>query len=815
MPWTRLRSAVWAATVLTASVIGTDGAQRPSGFVGRAGAAGSSASESSREFVSRYCVGCHNERLKTAGLTLDGSHVTEIASHPELWEKVARKLRAGLMPPPGSRRPDTDTLDRFVATVETELDRADAAHPNPGRTAPFHRLNRIEYQNAIRDLLALDIDAAELLPPDDSSYGFDNIAGILRMSPTLLERYVSAAQRISCLAVGRPVATPNVDTFSIRDDYPQNRRLGGLPLGSRGGMSIRYTFPLDAEYVIRVRLSRRAENGVNEDVARFDDSHDLEVSVDGERLRVFTLAADPAPPPGQPRSASRVDRRAVDAAWDVRVPVKAGQRTVQVTFFDRSAVVDERLRRQFERPIHYSDFRTQPFVGKVTIVGPYDAKGPGDTPSRRRIFVCHPASPADEPACARSALTALTRRAYRRPVIAQDVEPLLSFFEAGRRDGGFEAGMQKALELLLVSPEFLYRVERDPVGIAADATYAISPVELASRLSFFLWSSVPDAELLDLASKGSIRQPAVLERQVRRMLADERASAFVKNFAGQWLFLRNLPTVTPDPRLFPDFDEGLRDALREETELFFASVLRENRSAIDLLTADYTFVNNRLARHYGIPHIRGSHFRRVAVTDNERRGLLGHGSILTVTAYPHRTSPVLRGKWVLENLLGTPPPPPPPNVPPLEEPKVGERVLSMRERMVQHRSNPVCASCHSVMDPPGLSLEGFDSVGRRRSLDDSYEPIDTSGILPDGTKYDGASGLRQALLTRSDQFVTTLAEKLLTYALGRGVEYSDAPAVRSIVRSAAAEEYRLTSLILALVRSAPFQMRRSARDDRP
>lgn len=809
---TTLRRVVWSAVLVADLGVGVEGAPRATAAAPRA-AQGTPATASTSEFLERYCTTCHNQRLKTAGLILDSADVADVPAHAELWEKVSRKLRAGLMPPAGSRRPDQSSLDRFVATVEAELDRAAAARPDPGRTSPFHRLNRVEYQNAVRDLLALDIDATSLLPPDDASYGFDNIAGILKLSPTLLERYLSAAQRISRLAVGRPVTAPNVDVFIIRDDYPQNRRLEGLPLGSRGGIRVSYTFPLDAEYVIQVRLSRRASNGVNEDVARFDDAHELEVSIDGERVRVFTLAADPPPPPGQTK-APTVDRRSVDADWEVRVPVKAGPRTLQVTFTDRTTVIDERLRRPFERPIHYSDFRTQPFVGKVTVMGPYAATGPGDTPSRRRVFACRPATKADEMTCARRSLTTLARRAYRRPVTTEDVEPLMAFFEAGRTNGGFEAGMQQALELLLVSPEFLYRVERDPTSAAESNVYVVSDIELASRLSFFLWSSIPDDELLDVASRGKLHTPAGLERQVRRLLADDRSQAFVRNFAGQWLFLRNLPTVTPDPRLFPDFDEGLRDAMREETERFFASVLRENRSALDLLTADYTFVNERLARHYGIPHVRGSHFRRVTLADTERRGLLGQGSILTVTAYPHRTSPVLRGKWVLENLFGTPPPPPPPNVPPLQEPKAGEAPVSMRERMVQHRSNPVCASCHSVMDPPGLSLEGFDSIGRRRIVDDAYEPLDTSGVLADGTKYVGASGLRQALLARSDQFVTTLTEKLLTYALGRGVEFYDAPAVRSIVRSAAADDYRLPSLIMALVRSTPFQMRRSAREDR-
>jgi hypothetical protein len=762
--------------------------------------------------LNQYCVTCHNERLKTAGLALDSVDAEVVSRSPDVWEKVIRKLRAGLMPPPGRPRPEKPAVDRFVSRLEADLDRAAEANPDPGRTEPFHRLNRVEYQNAIRDVLALENDASELLPPDDASYGFDNIAGILKTSPTLLERYLSAAQRLSRLAVGRPLASPNIDTFTIRDDYPQDDRLEGLPFGTRGGARIRYNFPLDGEYLVQLRLSRRAGNGANEDVARFDDSHDLEVRVDGAPVTLFTLAEQK----GQQRPNALeqpLDRKTVDANWDVRVPIKAGPHAIEVAFLKRSAVVEERLRLPFLRPIHYSDFRTQPFLGKVTVIGPYFASGPGNTPSRDRIFVCHPTTDADEPRCARSILSALARRAYRRPVGSEDLEPLLAFYEEGRAEGGFEGGIQRALELLLVSPEFLFRVERDPKHVAAGTAYRISDLELASRLSFFLWSSIPDDELIDAAVRGTLRRPGAIERQVKRMLADDRSRAFVQNFAGQWLFLRNLPTVTPDPRLFPNFDEGLRESLRKETELFFESILRENRSVLDFLTADYTFLNERLALHYGVPHIKGTHFRRVVLTDTERGGILGQGSILTVTAYPHRTSPVLRGKWVLESLFGTPPPPPPPNVPPLVETQPGAPAQSMRERMAQHRSSPACASCHTVMDPPGLSLEGFDAVGRRRLLDDSYEPIDLSGVLPDGTKYVGAAGLRQALLSRSDQFVTTLTEKLVTYALGRGVEFRDAPAIRSIVRESAVDGYKLPSLIVAVVRSTPFQMRRSARDD--
>ena len=573
---------------------------------------------------------------------------------------------------------------------------------------------------------------------------------------------------------------------------------------------------MDATYLIQVRLSRRAGNGANEDVPRFDESHDLELSVDGARVALFTLAGDPAP------TGERVDpnygdakRNDLDASWKVRLPLEAGPREIQVTFLARSPVVDDtQARLPFERPIHYSDQRRQPYLGEVVIIGPFDTTGPGDTPSRRRIFLCQPKEAdagqrSDDTSCAQTILTSLARRAYRRPVADADLEPLLAFYQEGHASGGFDEGIQRALEFLLVSPDFLFRVERDPEAVLPNTAYRVSDLELATRLSFFLWSSIPDAELLDLAVQGELRRPAELERQVRRMLADPRSSALVSNFAAQWLFLRNLPALTPDPRLFPDFDEGLREAMRLETELFVESIIREDRNVTEFLTADYTFVNERLARHYGIPHVQGSYFRRITVLGGTRGGLLGQASILTVTAYPHRTSPVLRGKWVLENILGTPPPPPPPDVPPLEVTPGAAQALSMRERMAQHRSSPTCAACHAIMDPPGLSLEQFDAVGRWREVDASFAPIDATGALPDGTTFDGMAGLRQALLSRPEQFISTLSEKMLTYALGRGVEYYDAPALRAILEDAARDDYRFSSLVLGIVNSTPFQMRRT------
>ena len=769
-----------------------------------------------RALLDRYCVTCHNDRLQTADLALDTLDLEHVGESPEVWEKVVRKLRAGVMPPSGRPRPDQPAYDGLATWLEMALDHAAAASPDPGRTEPFHRLNRAEYQNAIRDLLALDIDITERLPPDDASYGFDNIAGVLKMSPTLMDRYLSVSRHTSRVAVGRPVSSQNVDTFRIRPDYPQDRRREGLPFGTRGGTRIRHSVPVDATYLIQVRLSRRAGNGANEDVPRFDESHDLELSVDGARVALFTLAGDPAPTGEQvdPNYGDRT-RNDLDAGWEVRLPLEAGPREVQVTFLARSGVVDDtQARLPFERPIHYSDERRQPYLGEVVIMGPFDTTGPGDTPSRRRIFLCQPKEAdagqrSDDTSCAQTILTSLARRAYRRPVADADLEPLLAFYQEGHASGGFDEGIQRALEFLLVSPDFLFRVERDPEAVLPNTAYRVSDLELATRLSFFLWSSIPDAELLDLAIQGELRRPPELERQVRRMLADPRSSSLVSNFAAQWLFLRNLPALTPDPRLFPDFDEGLREAMRLETELFVESIIREDRNVTEFLTADYTFVNERLARHYRIPHVQGSHFRRITVPGGTRGGLLGHASILTVTAYPHRTSPVLRGKWVLENILGTPPPPPPPDVPPLEDTPGAAQALSMRERMAQHRSSPTCAACHAIMDPPGLSLEQFDAVGRWREVDASFAPIDATGALPDGTTFDGVAGLRQALLSRPEQFISTLSEKMLTYALGRGVEYYDAPALRAILEDAARDDYRFSSLVLGIVNSTPFQMRRT------
>ena len=774
------------------------------------------AASAERALVDRYCVACHNERMRVADLTLDTADVDDVGAHPEIWERVVRKLRAGAMPPAPRPRPDAATYEAFTAWLETELDAAAARNPDPGRTDTFHRLNRSEYHNVVRDLLALDVDVAALLPADDGSYGFDNIAGVLGISPTLLERYLSAAKKISRLAIGRPAPSATAETFRLVTDLTQDVRVDGLPFGTRGGTRFDFTFPEDAVYGIRVQLSRDASGTLKP----FDTPHRLEVSLDGELLETFTVGEPP--PPGAARSDPEYQewlarQRAADDGWEVRAPVRAGPRTVQVTFHQKTSAYAETLRQPFLRPytsITGGDTRYQPYVGSVTVAGPFEASGarPAEgTPSRDRVFVCRPVSPdaADEAACARDIFSTLARRAYRRPVTERDLAVLLEFYEQGRAEGGFEAGVELGLRRLLASPDFLFRVAREPDGAAPGTPYRVPDLELASRLSFFLWSSIPDDELLDLAEAGTLHRPEVLEAQVHRMLADPRADALVENFAGQWLYLRNVRALTPDEDRFPDFGEALRRSFQRETELFFASVLREDRSVLDFLTADYTFVNERLARHYGMPNVYGSHFRRVSLPDSSRRGLLGHGSILAATAYPTRTSPVLRGKWVLENLLGTPPPLPPPDVPSLEETTSDGAAVSMREAMEQHRSNPVCASCHRLMDPPGFALEQFDAVGRYRTRNEANAPIDASGVLPDGTAFEGASGLREALLGRPDLFVTTLTEKLLIYALGRGVEHHDAPAIRAITREAAADGNRFSSLILGVVKSPPFQMRRT------
>ena len=738
-----------------------------------------------RAALDRYCVTCHNERLLTAGLALDTVDPAQVGTAPEVWEKVVRKLRTGMMPPAPRPRPDADTYSTVVGYLEAALDRAAEANPDPGRPA-VQRLNRTEYTNAIRDLLALEVDGRALLPADDSGYGFDNIGDVLSVSPGLLERYLLAAAKISRRAVGDPTLRPATAIYKTSPLLSQDGRVSeDLPFGSRGGLAVRHHFPLDAEYVIRVALRGRARAG-----------HRLEVRLDRERVRLFDLA----------------DREPLA----VRIPVTAGTRLLGTSFIEeigRWLPVDGRPAPPPITSFAFTLYPNAPSVERIEVIGPYDGQAPTDTPSRRAIFTCHPDGDVGERPCAERILASLARRAYRRPVTDADTAPLLAAFEAGRSAGdSFDDGIRWAIEALLVSPKFLFRVEHDPADAAPGAPYRIADLDLASRLSFFLWSSIPDDELVDLAARGELSDPAVLDHQVRRMLADPRSQALVENFAGQWLYLRNLRSIAPDTTRFPEFDDNLRQALRRETELLFGSQLRADRGVHDLLRADYTFVNERLARHYGIPNVYGNHFRRVEYGNDRRAGLLGHGSILTVTSYPHRTSPVLRGKWLLENLLGAPPPPPPPDIPELDEDTSGAAPATMRERMAQHRASPACATCHAKIDPLGFALENFDAVGRWRAGEEgTAAAIDASGALPDGAPFDGPAAFRDALLREpwASEFATTVTEKLLTYALGRGLDHRDAPAVRRILRNARADDYRWSSLILGIVESMPFQMRRS------
>ena len=760
--------------------------------------------------LNRYCAGCHNEKSKQGNFVLTTLDVDKVGSDAERWELVVRKLRARSMPPAGRPRPSEADYDGLVAHLETSLDRAAAASPDPGRTDTFRRLNRTEYQNAIRDLLAIEIDVETFLPSDDSSHGFDNIS-VGGLSPMLLERYLSSAQKISRLAVGTPVRSAGAETVVLPADLTQEDHFDGQPFGTRAGTSVKYTFPADGEYQFELRLTRDR----NELIEGLTEPHQVEVSVDGVRQQVFTLKPAPRTGPVDTVAPQYAPDQAADAHLNFRARVTGGPHVVQAAFIKRPSALIETERQPYLASYNSDRTpRTQPALYSVSIAGPFNPSGIGETPSRKRIFSCHPAKASAETSCARTILSTMARRAYRRPATTAEVQTLLDFYKQGRADGSFEHGIEMALRAMLTSPAFLFRIEREPSFAKATEgkpdAYRITDLELASRLSFFLWSSIPDDQLLDAAVKGRLKDEAVLEQQVRRMLADSRAEALVNNFAAQWLYLRNLDDHKPDNRLFPDFDDNLRQAFRRETEMLFQSVLRENRSVLDLLRADYTFVNQRLAKHYDIPNVYGDHFRRVELgNDSVRGGLLGQGSIMTVTSYANRTSPVRRGKWILENLLGTPVPSPPLNVPPLPENSPGAKVLTVRERMVQHRANAVCASCHQLMDPVGLSTENFDAIGRYRTQSEAGGPIDASGGLPDGSAFEGAAGLRKAVLNRPELFVTTLTEKLMTYALGRGLEYYDAPAVRDITRRARTDDYRFASVVLGIVNSTPFKMRRS------
>jgi cytochrome c5 len=792
--------------------------------------AGTSAQQPNRrEVLDKYCVSCHNERVKTAGLMLDRIDIAQPGAAPEIWEKVARKMRMGTMPPPNMPQPSNDDRRALVTWLETSLDAASVHTPNPGRTETLRRLNRTEYQNAVRDLLALDIDAAALLPADESGHGFDNVT-VGDLPPTLLDRYISAAQKVSRLAVGSTQTSLQADVIRLPADRTQETHVAGLPLGTRGGVSIPYTFAQDGEYEIQVWLARDLSGNVG-GLRERKRSHEMVFLVDRQQVKTFTIQklVD--------------DDTTLDSDLKARVTVSAGPHDIGVTFInDSSSLLEAQRQPLLARFNERRHPRTAPAVDQVSISGPYAAKGAADTPSRRRIFVCRPEGQPSEAArglgapqaergagaegppalkkeeeCAKTILSTLMRRAYRRPVSKAEVDGPLAQYREGRANGDFDAGITRALSAVLINPEFLFRVEADPTSAKATAgkpreghAYRITDLELASRLSFFLWSSIPDDELLDAAIRGRLSRPEELEKQTRRMLADRRSFNLASNFAGQWLRLRNLDAVVPSTRWFPEFDDNVREGFRQETELFIDSVVREDRSVLDLIRADYTFLNERLAKFYGIPNVYGSHFRRVTVGPETRRGgLLRHGSVLSVTSYATRTSPIIRGVYVLDNILGAPPPPPLPNVPALDEGTVSAS-LPMRERLAAHRKNAVCASCHRTIDPVGFALENFNAVGQWRSYEGEGEPIDASGALPGSPEFRGVAGLEDALLSRPEMFAGALTEKLLTFALGRGVEYYDGPAVRKIVRDAAKDRYRFSSIILGIVKSTPFQMRRSA-----
>ena len=813
-------SVVVAAAALAAGFVVTLGAEAPRGAVrvastarpfafdrGARRASGAShgdpeAVASHRAVLDQYCVVCHNDRAKTANFSLEKPDLATAGDHPEVWEKVIRKLRAGVMPPPDVRRPPLPQYDALRDWLESEIDRKAAARVNPGAVV-LHRLNRTEYANVIRDLLDLDVDVASLLPADDSARGFDNVAGSLTISPTLLEAYTTAAARVSRMAVGF-WKTPTEQTYLAPGDTSQNHHIDGMPLGTRGGMVARHTFPADGEYKFSIQ---------NFGIGSFIPGEQLELVIDGERAHLFKyegvgltqgMAGD-----------------AGDGSLEVTIPVKAGSRTVGATFIATNDRPSLDMIKQYDRKSLENNSIPQlqyyPAIGFLRIQGPFTAQRPIDSRTQRKVFTCRPSTPSQEESCAKTILTTLARRAYRRPPAPRDLETLMTFFLEGRRTG-FDDGIELALRRLLASPQFLVRAEREPANAAVGTPYRITDLELASRLSFFLWSSIPDDELIAVASQGRLSNPKVLEQQVRRMIADPRSDSLVTNFGAQLFYLRNLPTTAPDGIFYPDWDDELRQAFGREMELFFESIIREDRDVVDLLTADYTFVNERLARHYGIPNIYGSHFRRVTLGSelDARRGLLGKGSFLAVTFTQNfRTSPVKRGVWVLENILGTPPPEPPPNVPPLEDSadKSG-KVLTLREQMTVHRKSPPCAGCHKIMDPIGFALENFDADGkwRRKQGGEGGSPIDVSVRLYDGQEVDGPSELRHALLRYSPQFVRMVAEKMMTYALGRGVEAPDMTTVRSIARDAAKDNNRFSAIVLGVVRSPQFQMRVKAKE---
>ncbi len=748
---------------------------------------------SKHALISQYCISCHNEDEREGNLVLEGVSMQDPTEDPELWEKIVLRLQSRQMPPADRKRPNEASYNATLASLTDTLDSRAAEHPYPGRVDTFRRLNRTEYRNAIRDLLGVEIDASTLLPKDDESHGFDNVT-VGTLSPSLLDRYISASQKISRLAVGAPNDRVEGYTYRLPGDYTQEYHVEGLPIGTRGGALFEYNFSQDGIYEIRARLTRDR----NEHIEGLKEAHEMEILLDGQIVDRFTVA----PPEGERR-----DHHLVDEHLVTRVKVKAGAKQVGVTFLANTYSLLENKRQPFKAHYNYHRHpRRSPAIFQVSVTGPYEPEGASTTVSREKIFTRWPKDASEEESVAREILGNLMKRAYRRGISKSDQKGPLSFFKEGLKEGGFEAGIESALASILVNPEFLFRIEREPAKAKPGEAYAISDLELASRLSFFIWSSLPDEALLDDAIAGRLRDPKILEAHTRRMLADERALNLVDNFASQWLHLRNLDSVTPDLRLFPDFDDNLRQSFRKETELFIGEIIRQDRSALELLKSDFTYLNERLAHHYGIPHVFGSRFRRVELKPEYKRGgLLRQGSVLTVTSYATRTSPVIRGNWVLENIMGTPPPPPPPDVPALEDNEV-DATLSMRERLEEHRANPACAGCHNLMDPVGFALENFDAIGRWRDFENGAE-IDVAGGLPDGRVFEGVDPLERGLLDNEELFIRALSQKLLTFALGRGIDAYDAPALRRIVKRAKDSDYQFSSLVLGIAESVPFKMR--------
>jgi len=762
--------------------------------------------------VNRYCVTCHNDALLTAGLSLQHVAATDVGHGSETWEKVLRKIKVRSMPPSGVPRPASAIYDGFATYLETELDSYAKRHPRPG-VASLRRLNRTEYFNAVRDLLGVKINDDTILPADDTMFGFDNVGNVLTLSPLLAEQYITAARKIRLQALGDPQMLPefysyNVPRYLMQDDWVSEE----LPFGSRGGIAVQHHFPMDGDYVIQIRLQRNSRDYIR---GLLHEPHQIDIRVDDEQIALLSIGGGKyGRSSGVFSSSAQGDveqehyERHGDESLEVRFPAQAGTRRVTVAFMKKTGMPEEPLYSQMSI-IDYAQLKAgNPGVGTVLIGGPYNARVSRESVTRNKIYVCQPAGKNDA-ACAQRIISALARRAYRRPATATEVAGLMEFYRQGQAQGSFDDGIGLALERILAGPKFLFITEHTPSDVAEGDIYRISDLEMATRLSLFLWSSIPDDELLSVAESGKLRQPDVLEQQIRRMLNDPRSTTLVENFAAQWLTLNRLNASAPNGELFPYFDDNLRQAFSKETRLFFNHIFRKDRPLLELLDADYTFVNERLAKHYGIPDIYGSHFRKVTLPDGTRGGLLGQGSILTVTSYANRTAPTIRGKWILENILGAPPPPPPPNVPGLRDTNDAGQVLTMREQMEQHRGNPVCASCHKVMDPLGFALENYDAIGKWRTIDAaSRSPIDSSGALPDGTAFEGPAALRQVLLEkRQHDFLMTVIEKMLTYSLGRGIEHTDAPAMREIMRKTAPSEYRMSSLIKAIIESTPFQMR--------